>query len=202
MKVSVTTMNLDLNEKRTKVIQNVCESLTRDEMEMGRSMITRNYPFEPKERHPRNYSNYRKFTIFRKDGFIDRYSGERLVFPGVLKVLSNLYPQDFPYHKNGKMTLGHIAYWRIMPTVDHVHPYAAGGCNDDDNLVTTSMLHNGMKSGYSLEELGWELHPRGDPFLWDGLSRWFYDYVSRNRSLLNDDYVNIWYKVLLRTGQY
>jgi len=195
-------MNRELNERRTKVIQRVCEFLAQDDLEAGRSMIVRDYPFMPKERHPRNYSNYRKFTIFQKDGFIDRYSGDRLIFPGVLKVLSDLYPQEFPYHKNGKMTLGHMAYWQIMPTVDHIHPYASGGCNDDDNLVTTSMLHNGMKSGFTLEELGWELHPRGDLERWDGLTRWFFDQVSRNRSLLNDNYVNIWYKVLLRSGHY
>jgi len=60
--------------------------------------------------------------IFARDGFIDRYRGSRLIFPPVLRLLSLYLPKEFPYHKNGKMTEGHMAYWELFPTVDHVVP--------------------------------------------------------------------------------
>lgn len=195
-------MNQDLNRERIEVIREVCESLSSDDVERGRKALKEGYPFVPKGRHPRNYTAFKKFTIFLRDGFIDRYSGERLLFPGVLKVLSDVYPIEFPYHKNGKMTLGHMAYWHLLPTIDHVEPYAAGGGSDDHNLVTTSMLHNGMKSCYSMDELGWELHSPGNLKDWDGMTQWFYDHLSENKELLADKYVSIWYKVLLRSGRY
>jgi len=137
-----------------------------------------------------------------RDGFIDRYSGEKLVYPGVLKVFSVVYPDEFPYHKHGKMTLGHMAYWHLMPTIDHIEPFAAGGRNDDDNLVSTSMINNGVKANYTLEELNWKLHPRGNLDKWDGMTMWFRDYVSENRSLLKDKYIDTWYRALLRLGSF
>lgn len=64
------------------------------------------------------------------------------------------------------------------------------------------MLHNGMKSGYMLEELGWELHPAGDVKSWDGSTRWFYDFVSERKVLLEDNFVKIWFNVLRRAGTF
>ena len=60
-----------------------------------------------------------------------------------------------------------------MPTIDHIIPVAKGGTNDEDNLVTTSMLKNSAKSLHSLSELGWRLYPEGDLKEWDGLTKWF-----------------------------
>ena len=152
----------------------------------------------PRERHARNYTNFRKLKIFMRDGFIDRYSGEKLIFPGTLKVFSAIYPNEFPYHKNGKMTVGHMAYWQLFPTIDHVEPFASGGRNDDDNFVTTSMMNNSVKANYTLEELNWKLFPEGDINDWDGMTRWFRNYVGDHRNLLSDKYIENWYRTLLR----
>lgn len=195
-------MRRNLNQKRIEIIQLVCDSLTNGEIEMGRMALVEGYPFLPKERSSRYFSDQKKLTIFLRDGFIDRYSGERLVYPGALKVISDTFPDEFPYHKNGKMTHGHMAYWHLFPTVDHVRPHAIGGGNDVENMVTTSMMNNGLKSGYTLEDLGWELHPGGDKTIWDGLTRWFFEYVSEHRTMLDDPYVNKYYKILLRSGLY
>ncbi len=195
-------MNADINTKRIEVIERVCSALSKNDIESGRNSIDEGYPFTPMERHARCYSDLRKLQIFTRDGFIDRYSGERLVFPGVLKIFSSVYPDAFPYHKNGKMTLGHMAYWHVMPTIDHIEPYAAGGGNDDDNLVSTSMMNNGVKANYTLQELDWKLYPRGDIRVWDGLTVWFRGYVEEHRSLLNDKYIGKWYRTLVRFGTF
>ncbi len=195
-------MKLNLNDGRIETIRQVCDFLSNGDREQGRMVIAAGYPFRPKERHPRRYNDLQKLTIFLRDGFIDRYSGERLIYPGALKVISNNYPDEFPYHKNGKMTHGHMAYWYLFPTIDHITPHADGGDNNDDNLVTTSMMNNSLKSGYDLDYLGWELHPVGDLNEWDGLTRWFFKYVSEHRTMLNDPYVNKYFRVLLRSGKY
>ena len=42
------------------------------------------------------------------------------------------------------------------------------------------MLSNRAKDQWTLEDLGWELHPAGDVKEWDGLSRWMVDYLAKN----------------------
>ena len=111
--------------------------------------------------------------VFVRDGFIDRYTGERLVFPPVLRVLSSILPSDFPYHPNWKTDLTHPAYWELGATIDHVVPVSRGGKDDESNWVTSSMARNFAKMNSTLEELGWALLPPGDVREWDGLLSWF-----------------------------
>ncbi|WP_196590625.1 HNH endonuclease domain-containing protein [Pectinatus frisingensis] len=132
--------------------------------------------------------------IFVRDGFIDRYTGNKLIFPGTLRILSELMPQEFPYHLNWKMDACHIAWWQLSPTIDHILPIARGGNNEPDNLVCTSMLKNKTKDNFLLDELGWNLFPAGDFEKWDGLINWFIKYVENNRSILNCNYIANWYK--------
>src|SRR5579862_3680063 len=46
------------------------------------------YPFTPLQTVGRKYREVEAVRVFVGDGFIDRYSGSRLVFPGVLRLLS------------------------------------------------------------------------------------------------------------------
>src|SRR5262245_64338066 len=71
----------------------------------------------PPGRLLRKYSDEQKTRLFLRDGFIDRYSGDRLVYPGVLRLLSHLFPEDFPYHPNWKYGVCHLWYWELYPTV-------------------------------------------------------------------------------------
>jgi HNH endonuclease len=137
-------------------------------------------------------------SIFIRDGFLDRYSGAKLVFPGALRLLSKLMPEDFPAHPNWKMTESHIVYWELFPTVDHVVPVARGGTDDESNWVTTSMLKNSAKSNWTLNELGWVLLPPGNYTAWDGLLGWFIRYVAKDVRSLDDLYVRRWHKAALR----
>lgn len=79
---------------------------------------------------------------FKKDGFIDRYSGDKLVNPGFLKVLSHYMPEEFPYHSHWKMEACHNAYWEFVPTVDHIYPVALGGADSEENWATISIYPN------------------------------------------------------------
>ena len=90
-----------------------------------------------------------KMNQFLRDGFIDRYSGQKLLNPGILKIISHHFPEDFPYHPHWKMTETHIAYWELTPTLDHIYPIAQGGQDNEKNWVTTSMKNNSIKSNYT-----------------------------------------------------
>ncbi len=130
--------------------------------------------------------------VFKRDGFIDRYSGERLVNPGVLRLLSIRLPADFPVHPNWKVGATHPAIWYLTPTADHVVPVARGGTEAIENLVTTSQLRNSAKAHSTLEELGWRLHTAGALTDWDGLTQWLLAETTRRPELLKDRKLADW----------
>lgn len=103
-------------------------------------------------RHRKFFTDKQKMGQFMKDGFLDRYTGEKLVTPGLLKVISFYFPDEFPYHAHWKMHSCHNAYWELVPTVDHIMPVALGGADDETNWATTSMLHNSIKSNWSMQD--------------------------------------------------
>jgi 5-methylcytosine-specific restriction endonuclease McrA len=137
-------------------------------------------PIEPLEpRKSAKISDRLRMKVFLRDGFIDRYSGERLIFPGVLLLLSEWYPAELPYHQNWKLGACHPAYYSLYPTVDHIKPRSDRGADDIDNLVTTSQRNNTAKLARPLAGLGWTLRPSGDLAEWDGLLSWFAEQHAR-----------------------
>ena len=134
-----------------------------------------------------------------RDGFIDRYSGEKLLFPGIFRILKKELPTVFPAHLNWKMTETHLVYWELFPTIDHIYPIARGGMDKEENWITTSMLKNSAKSNWTLEEIGWTIKDPGELEDWDGLSSLFIDLVNKNNSLLADNYIKKWHGALLNT---
>lgn len=181
-----------------KIISRVCNALAEEEIEVAKGIVEIEYPHRPLMPTGRNYTEYQSTKIFITDGFIDRYSGKRLVFPPVLRLLSKLMPELFPFQKNWKMTECHISYWQLFPTVDHIIPVARGGEDEDGNRVTTSMLRNSAKSNWLLEELGWELYPPGELKEWDGLIHWFIEYIENHPESLNVPYIYKWHKASIR----
>lgn len=177
-----------------EIIRKVCEAISEGDEALSEKIIGNEYPHISVVRNGRKYTKLQSTKIFIRDGFIDRYSGKRLVFPAVLRVLSKLMPTTFPYHRNWKMTDCHISYWQLFPTIDHVVPVARGGDDQESNCVSTSMLRNSAKSNWLLEELGWEIHPKGKVEDWDGLINWFIEYATKSSSILSDAYINKWYK--------
>jgi hypothetical protein len=143
-----------------------------------------------------------KMEIFDRNGFIDRYSGRRLVFPGTLRLLSEYFKKEFPYHTNWKTGVGHLAYYELYPTIDHLSPVTRdNGTNDLSNLVTTSQLLNSAKAHFTLSELGWELHKSGKIEEWDGLTKWFLKRVESEPQILDSKPMNEWYRVAKRWSE-
>jgi hypothetical protein len=136
--------------------------------------------------------------VFRRDGFIDRYSGGRLVFPGTLRLLSELLPQEFPFHPNWKSDACHFAFYELFPTVDHVVPVSRGGADDETNWVSMSMVRNAAKANFTLSELRWELVPPGEAGDWDGLVGWFLNATASRPDL--SPYLRAWRAAALPTG--
>jgi len=87
----------------------------------------REYAFASVTATPRTWTASQAVLLFRRDGYVDRYSGSCLVFPGALLVLSEVLPVQFPYHPNWKSSATHSAYYELYPTVDHVVPVTRGG---------------------------------------------------------------------------
>ncbi len=122
--------------------------------------------------------------MFLRDGFVDRYSGKKLVFPGTLRLVSHRLPAEIPYHPHWKTTECHRLFWDLQATVDHVHPVALGGSDEADNLTCTSMNNNLAKGHRTLEELDWDPQQGGTLLDWDGLLSWFMEYTSDDPSVL------------------
>jgi 5-methylcytosine-specific restriction endonuclease McrA len=167
------------------------ENKTKD----AKSLLQIEYPHKHIEIKKRSYTLKEKMEQFLRDGFIDRYTGKKLVNPGILKVITYYFPEEFPYDPHWKMTRTHIAYWDLIPTIDHIFPIAQGGVDNPSNWATTSMKNNSIKSNYSLDEINWELHPSGSVREWDGLTKLFIGLVDQNKELLQDSYIKSWYKI-------
>jgi hypothetical protein len=177
-----------------KIIEEACTAIGDREISEARQIIKRKYPFVALKNKGRTYTDRQKTRIFVRDGFVDRYSGERLVFPPVLRIMSLLMPQEFPFQKNWKSTECHFAYWQLLPTIDHIVPVSRGGVDDESNWVCTSQLRNSAKSNWLLEELGWGLKEPGLLSEWDGLLSWFLSYAEKDPKVLEDHYVASWHR--------
>lgn len=132
--------------------------------------------------------------MFVRDGFIDRYTGTRVVFPPVFRLLSLVMPHDFPCHPAWKTDLTHPAYWELGATIDHLVPVTRGGSDDESNWMTASMASNSAKMNWTLEELGWQLHPPGSREKWDGLLGWFLEYVAKRPDLVMKGRMRDWHR--------
>jgi hypothetical protein len=178
----------------TKTIGQILSELSAGKLEAARNIATQKYPHVPRLHIERSYSTEMCMRIFMRDGFIDRYSGDRLLFPGTLRILSIILPDEFPYQAHWKMNETHIAYWELYPTIDHIQPMKRGGKNEESNLVTTSQLRNSAKAHWTLEELGWNISPPGNLTEWDGLLKQSIQYIEAHPSLLEDKVLKKWYK--------
>lgn len=161
--------------------------------------IKEGYPFEPVKKDGRNYTTKQMVEQFYRDGFIDRYSGEKLLNPGMLRAMSEKMPDVFPFQAHWKTDECHMAYWDYQPTVDHIYPIALGGKDEPANWASTSMVNNSAKSNFTLEQLHWTLKPAGNIKDWDGLSVQFIKIVEQDESLLKINKIRDWYVATKKT---
>jgi hypothetical protein len=122
-----------VQEDRAKILGRALGLVRRGDFPAARDLLRSEYPFVPASPEGRRYTEAQALRVFRRDGFLDRYSGRRLVFPGVLRLLSRLFPEELPFHTNWKMAETHPAYWELFPTIDHVMPVARGGPDGEAN---------------------------------------------------------------------
>lgn len=184
--------------EKGEIIKEICQKLLYDNKEECRQIANEQYPFVNNLAEKRQYTPFQQTKIFLRDGFIDRYTGQKLLFPGIFRILKIELPDVFPAHLNWKMTETHIVYWELFPTIDHIHPIARGGLDQEENWITTSMLKNSAKSNWTLEEIGWTIREPGDLEKWDGLTNLFIQLVRKNNSLLADSYIKKWHNALTR----
>lgn len=180
------------------VLQTACDLLLSHDAVAARELVRSRLPRESAARINHRYSKRQLAGLFTRDRFTDRYSGKRLIFPGTLRLLSVLLPDEFPHHVNWKFGEGHPIYWELCPTLDHLVPTSRGGRNDPSNWITTSMVKNAAKAAFLIEELGWQLYP--PDVTWDGLTGFFLDYVERVPAVREHAPVRSWLGALRSAG--
>ncbi len=184
-----------MSRDKSVIISDVANHILNKNLVKAKEIIDFEYPHEFYRVEKRTYTMTQKMEQFIRDGFIDRYTGDKLLNPGVLKIISTYFPKEFPFQSHWKMMDTHSAYWDLIPTIDHIYPIAQGGCDCESNWVTTSMKNNSIKSNYTIDEIHWSLHPKGKIGDWDGLTGIFLDIVDLNSELLKDNYIKNWYVV-------
>jgi hypothetical protein len=181
------------------IVSAACALLSKGDAKGAAVLLAGGHPSERVEVTPRAHTATEALRVFQRDGFIDRYSGNRLMFPGVLQVLSVHLPVALP-QPNWRGSETHFAYWELFPTINHVLPVTRGGVDAPDNWVTTSMLRHSAKAGWTLEELGWRLQAPGDMAEWDGLQSWFMSHLDRSPKLMESRALRGWYQAVIAAG--
>lgn len=187
---------MEQKRDRATILEEASESILAGSIEEASALIEREYPFEPITPQKRTSTADRVIRIAVRDGFIDRYSGKKLVNPGLLRSLSTLLPNGvFPFTPHWSMRETHAAYWELTPTLDHVKPIARGGRDAEENIVITSMMNNSIKSNWLLSEMnGWFLHEPGDIDDWNGLSATFLKLVETHPDLLDNQTIRSYHR--------
>lgn len=196
-------------------LQRLCRLIETDH-EAASQLAQQYFPFAPLTRLPlelyrpaglparrtigqsakRKLTDSQKTLIWIRDGFLDRYTGEPLVFPGALYAIGGLLPEAIPRPDNQTIQTAHLVYWTLFPAVDHVVALADGGAQHEDNYATVSFIRNTAKGTYSREELGWALLPRVVNSEWDGLCTWFVKAVEKHPELLEYNRLGNWLRHL------
>lgn len=130
--------------------------------------------YQRREIEPRrSVGRTQRCRIWIRDHFRCRYCSGKVIPNSLLELLSDIYPDDFPYNLNWKGGITHPAFEARAAMADHVVPGSAGGAwLDDENLVTACNPCNSIKADFTLEQLGWELQPIANDD-WDGLTKYY-----------------------------
>jgi len=184
--------------EKAEIMSRVLDLLLENKKEESLEYAKKHYPFVSNTKGFRKCSPYNATIVFLRDGFIDRYSGQKLIFPGIFQIVRKNLPEAFPAHSHWKMQETHIYYYELFPSIDHIIPVARGGEDNEGNWITTSMIKNSSKANWTLQELNWEIYPAGNLCDWDGLVDTFLKIIGANKSLLEDKYILKWYNALIR----
>jgi hypothetical protein len=103
--------------------------------------------------------------------------------PDVMKALSRLYADVFPFHPNWKFGAGHVVYWIQATSLDHVVHLARGGLDIESNMATACYLCNDTKRAWTNEDIGYVLGSVAGEIGWDGLTSFLPALKARIRGL-------------------
>jgi len=79
-------------------------------------------------------------AVYARDRYQCRYCGERVILTAVIRLVSRLYPDLFPYDPNWKADSTHPAFVFRSATLDHIHPIADGGDPLDPASLVNGLL--------------------------------------------------------------
>ena len=178
-------------------INEVCQALSNGNLNAAKRLVQEEYPFiDARGPFKRVYTATECTRVFIRDGFIDRYTGTRMVFPGTLRLLSaELGNSVFPFQANGRVEVTHPAFWELYPTVDHNDAMGHRGHDEMSNLITANVLTVIAKRASRLQHLGgWKMVAPGSFEQWDGTIWWFADYVARREDLLRNAHLMTWFQ--------
>jgi hypothetical protein len=198
--------------ERYEIIMDACLALSEEGREASQEIIRKHYRFDPQAK-PRLVSREKAapmdkkveasdfwnedqasiMKVFARDGFMNRFTGELLISPVVLRLLSKEFPSIMPYQMAWRVGEIHIAYYDLYACIDRLLPRSRGGSDAESNLVTTTMPYVLARSNSTAEEMGWRLTREGFVDEWDGMSSWYVEYVKANPDLRNNNYFNMWY---------
>lgn len=198
--------------EKYEIIMDACLALSDEGSEASQEIIKELYRFDPLAKPkpvPRemaapierkveasdfwNEDHASMMRVFARDGFMNRFTGELLIFPAVLRLLSKEFPSIMPYQMAWRIGEIHIAYYDLYACIDRLLPESRGGSDAESNLVTTTMPYVLARSHSTVEEMGWRLTREGFVDEWDGMSSWYLEYVNANPELRNTNYFNLWY---------
>lgn len=64
---------------KVKVLKEAAQEILNGKMKSAKELIQTEYPFKKLTNTGRNYTDKQKMEQFKRDGFIDRYSGQKLL---------------------------------------------------------------------------------------------------------------------------
>lgn len=195
-----------------RIIMDACQALSDEGVDECRRIIQKNYPFDPNTKprevrsrgsQPRDgYSevtscwvegHIAKMRVFSRDGFENRLTGELLIFPAVLRLLSREMPREFPFQQYLRPEATHIAYHDLGACTVPLVPLSRGGRSEETNLITTTMPYILARTDQTVEEAGWRLTREGFVDEWDGMSTWYVEYVNDHQELREVNFFNLWF---------
>lgn len=192
-------MNID--NSKADVLIYACLALEAGSVDAAKKIIETGFPFSQYIKdEDKPLSEAKQLKIFQRDGFIDRFTGQKVFLPPVLPILSSALPDVFPNNPHWDRDKTHQAHEMFNATVKKIIPNRPA---DEFNLVTTSSKNRLYKSNATIENLGWKILSLEEiaDIRWDGMTGWFINYVDEHRELLDAPLTARWYKAVKNSDE-